>query len=164
MQVFGKTGAAITAFCRKICILDLFVNFHIFLFAPAYRFFEPFVIGTPRNFQKSTHHLNRPLFRVIVLNKLKNQLPLLEMMLIAFFNISRSISTSLRLFSNSIIFLRSSLNMAFPLPEKADSPFSRYSFRQGYNKKGSIPNSCASSYTFLRSFLNFTAFSLNDFS
>lgn len=67
-------------------------------------------------------------------------------------------------FLNSIIFLRSSLNMAFPLPEKADSPFSRNYFRQRYNKKGSIPNSCASSETFLRSLLNFTAFSLNAFS
>lgn len=79
----------------------------------------------------------------------------------AFFNMSRSVSASPRRFSSSAILLVSSLNDWTPCPGKLASPFCWYSFRQRYRRKGAIPNSCASSETFLRSKLSLTAFSLN---
>lgn len=109
----------------------------------------------------STHHINRPSFRVVVFNKLKDQRLLLEMMPKAFFNMSRSISASFKRFSSSTIPLLSSLRDWMPLPEKLESPFSSSSLHHRYNKNGFIPNSFASSDTFLHSKLNLTAFSLN---
>ena len=160
-QVFCKTGTTITTFSFKIRLFNLFIKFHIILFALAHRFFKPTIIGAFGNIQNSAHHLNRPSFRVVVFDKLKDQRPLLEMMPKAFFNISRSISASFKRFSRSTILLLSSLRDWIPLPGKHESPFSRNSLRHRYNKNGSIPNSCASSETFLRSKLSLTAFSLN---
>ena len=161
LQIFGKPWAAIAPFGRKIRFFNLFVQFHIITFAFTLRLFKPTVIRASRYLQHFTHHLNRPLFRVVLIYKLKNQRPLLEMMLNAFFNISRSISASLRRFSNSVILLVSSFIDWIPGPGKLEAPFSLYSFRHRYNRKGAIPNSWASSDTFLRSKLNLTAFSLN---
>ena len=160
-QVFCKTGTTITTFSFKIRLFNLFIKFHIILFALAHRFFKPTIIGAFGNIQNSAHHLNRPSFRVVVFDKLKDQRPLLEMMPKAFFNISRSISASFKRFSRSTILLLSSLRDWIPLPGKHESPFSRNSLRHLYNKNGSMPNSCASSETFLRSKLNLTALSLN---
>lgn len=160
-QIPGQTGASVSIFRQKICFLHLFVKFHISQLAFTHRFIKPSIIRTARYFQYFTHHLNRPSFRVVISNKLEDQRPFLEMMLNAFFNISSSISDSLSRFSNSMILRASSFSDCTPLPRKLDSPFCWYSFRQRYNNKGSTPNSCASSYTFLRSKLNLTAFSLN---
>ena len=65
----------------------------------------------------------------------------------------------LLLFSCSLLLF--SLKDRMPFPGKLESPLSWNFLRHRYNKNGSIPNSCASSETFLRSKLNLTAFSLN---
>src|SRR5690554_1416893 len=161
LQILRQPGASIASLGSKIGIPDLFVQFHILTLTRALRIFKPAVITAPGHFQYFTHHLDRPLFRVVFLYKEIDQRSLLEMMLKAFFNMSRSVSASPRRFSSSAILLVSSLNDWTPCPGKLASPFCWYSFRQRYRRKGAIPNSCASSETFLRSKLSLTAFSLN---
>ena len=161
LQILRQPGASIASLGSKIGIPDLFVQLHILTLTRALRIFKPAVITAPGHFQYFTHHLDRPLFRVVFLYKEIDQRSLLEMMLKAFFNMSRSVSASPRRFSSSAILLVSSLNDWTPCPGKLASPFCWYSFRQRYRRKGAIPNSCASSETFLRSKLSLTAFSLN---
>ena len=115
-------------FVRKIRFLNLFIQFHINTFAFTLRFLKPTLLRASRYLQHFTHHLNRPLFRVVLLYKLKNQRPLLEMMLNAFFNISRSSSASLRRFSHSVILPLASFIDWIPVPGKLEAPFSLYSF------------------------------------
>ncbi len=164
LQIFCQPGASIAAFGSKICITNLFVKFLPFPGSLAFRIMEPVIIRTAGNFQNPAHHLDRPSFRLVILNELVYQRSLLEMMPKAFFNISRSISVSRSLFFRSANSLASSLRACTPWPGKLRGPFSWNSFRHRYNNRGSTPNSCASSVTFLRSKLNLTAFSLNDLS
>ena len=161
LQILRQPGASIASFSRKICIPDLFVQLHILPLTLSLWIFKPAIITASGHFQYFTHHLDRPLFRVVFLYKEKDQRSLMEMMLKAFFNMSRSVSASPRRFSSSAILLASSLRDGTPFPGKLAFPFCWNSFRQRYKRKGAIPNSCASSETFLRSKLSLTAFSLN---
>jgi hypothetical protein len=161
LQISGQTGTAIAPLGSKISITDLFTQFHVLAFTFTLRILKPTVVATSGHFQNSTHHLNRPSLGVVVPYKLIDQRPLLEMMLSAFFNISRSVSASYKRFSKSAMRLASSLTDWLPFPGKQASPFKENSFRQRYNNTGAIPNSCASSDMLLRSKLNLTAFSLN---
>jgi hypothetical protein len=153
-------GAAIASLGIEICIFDLPTKFHRLPFTFTHRVFKPAVITATRYIQYSTHHLDRP-FLGMILYKLINQRSLVEMMPKAFFNMSRSVSASLRRFSNSITLPASPSRERTPLPGKLFSPCAWYSLRQRYNSVGDMPNSCASSETFFRSRLSLTAFSLN---
>ncbi len=161
LQISGQTGTAIAPLGSKISITDLFTQFHILTFTFTLRILKPTVVATSGHSQNPTHHLNRPSLGVVVPYKGIDQRPLLEMMLSAFFNISRSVSASYKRFSKSAMRLASSLTDWLPFPGKQASPFKENSFRQRYNNTGAIPNSCASSDMLLRSKLNLTAFSLN---
>ena len=161
LQILRPPGASIASLGSKIGISDLFIQLHIFALTLPLWIFKPAAITAPGEFQYSAHHLDRPLFRVIFLYEEIDQRSLLEMMLKAFFNMSRSVSASPRRFSNSAIHLASSLSDWIPCLGKLAFPFCWSSFRQRYKRKGAIPNSCASSETFLRSKLSLIAFSLN---
>ena len=93
------------------------------MFALADRFFIPAIIGAFGYTQNFAYHLNRPSFRVVIFDKLKDQRPLLEVMPKAFFNMSRSISASFNRFSISNILLLTSLRDRLPLSGKFDSLF-----------------------------------------
>lgn len=101
LQILRQPGTYIASFSRKIRISDLFVQFHILALTLSFRIFKPAVITAPGYLQDFAHHLDRPLFRVVFLYKKIDQRSLLEMMLKAFFNMSRSVSASLRRFSSS---------------------------------------------------------------
>jgi hypothetical protein len=161
LQIFSQPGAAIASLGFEICIFNFPAKFHRLPFTFTHRVFKPAVITATRYIQYSTHHPNRPLPRVVILDKLKDQRSLVEMMPKAFFNMSRSVSASLRRFSSSATLPASPSRERTPLPGKLLSPRSRYSLRQRYNSAGEMPNSCARSETFFRSRLSLTAFSLN---
>ena len=110
LQILRQPGASIASLGSKIGISDLFVQLHILPLTLSLRIFKPAVITASGHFQYFTHHLDRPVFRVVFLYKEENQRSLLEMMLKAFFNMSRSVSASPRRFSSSAIFLVSSLS------------------------------------------------------
>ena len=154
LQILRQPGASIASFSRKICIPDLFVQLHILPLTLSLWIFKPAIITASGHFQYFTHHLDRPLFRVVFLYKEIDQRSFLEMMLKAFFNMSRSVSASPRRFSSSAILLEFSSSDWTPYPGKLASPFCWNSFRQRYKRKGAIPNSCTSSETFLRSKLS----------
>lgn len=164
-QVFCKTWTTITTFGCKICLFKHFIKFHIVLFALAHRLFYPTIIGACGYIQNSANHLNRPSFRIVVFNKLKDQRPLLEMMPKAFLNKSRSISATFSRFSKSKILLLSSERVWFPFPGKLRSPLYHATFYAIYITKITlflIPSQA--SKHFLRSKLNLTAFYLNTLS
>src|SRR5574344_1590014 len=161
LKVYSQSGTAIAPFGGKVGLFNLLVKFHIFTFSFANGINKPPVIGAAGHSQYFAHQLDRPSYRVVVLDKPIDQRPLLEVMPKAFFRMSHSVSASKRRFSNSEIRLASSLRACTPLPGKLKGPLFWNSLRQRYSIKGSIPNSCTSSDTFLRSKLNLTAFSLN---
>lgn len=161
LQIFSQPGTAVAPLGIEVCIFNLPAKFHMLLFSFIYRVLNPTVITAARYTQYSAHHPNRPLPRVVILYKLINQRSLVEMMPKAFFNMSRSVSASLRRFSSSATLPASLSRERTPLPGKLLSPRSRYSLHQRYNSAGDMPNSCASSETFFRSKLNLTALSLN---
>ena len=97
-------GASIASSGCKIGITDLFIQFHAFALACDFQIFKPAVITASGDFQYFAHHLDRPLFRLVFLYKEIDQRFFLEMMLKAFFNMSRSVSASTRRFSSSAIF------------------------------------------------------------
>ncbi len=160
-QVFSKSGTTVSTFGYKVGFSNLSIKFHIISFAFTIRGFKPAVIEYSGNTKYFTYHLNRPSVRVEVFDKLKDKRPLLEMMYKAFLIISLSISASIKRFSSLSILLLSSLTDWLPFPVKLEPSFSWNSLRHRYNKNDSIPNSCASSDTFLLSKLNLTSFSLN---
>ena len=116
LQILCQPGTSIVSFSCKICISDLFVQLHSISFSLSLPIFKPVVITASGYLQYFTHHLDRPLFRVVFLHKEKDQRFLLEMMLKAF-NMSRSVSTSPDVF-RSAIFLESSLSDRTPCPGK----------------------------------------------
>src|SRR5690606_19084205 len=81
LQILRQPGASIASLGSKIGIPDLFVQLHILTLTRALRIFKPAVITAPGHFQYFTHHLDRPLFRVVFLYKEIDQRSLLEMML-----------------------------------------------------------------------------------
>jgi hypothetical protein len=114
LQISGQTGTAIAPLGSKISITDLFTQFHILTFTFTLRILKPTVVATSGHSQNPTHHLNRPSLGVVVPYKGIDQRPLLEMMLSAFFNISRSVSASYKRFSKSAMRLASSLTDWLP--------------------------------------------------
>jgi hypothetical protein len=84
LQILRQPGASIASFGSKIGISDLFFQLHIFALTLALRIFKPAVKTAPGDFQYFTHHLDRPLFRVVFLDKEIDQRSFLEMMLKAF--------------------------------------------------------------------------------
>src|SRR5690554_2458942 len=161
LQIFSQPGAAIAPLGFEICFFNFAAKFHLLLFSFINRVFNPTIITAARYAQYFAHHPNRPFPRVVILDKLKDQRSRSEMMPKAFFNISRSVSASLRRFSSSATLPASPSRERTPLPGKLLSPRSWYSLRQRYNNAGEMPNSCASSETFFRSRLSLTALSLN---
>ena len=161
LKFLGQPGTSIAALGLKIGVLDLLVKLFALPCACAFRVMKPRVIRTAGYSQNSTHHLNRPSYRLVVFHKAKDQRSFLEMMLKAFFRISRSVSASYSRFLMSANSLASTLWDCTPLPGKLCGPMLWNSLRHRYSNRGSTPSSCASSDTFLRSILNLTAFSLN---
>lgn len=146
---------------RKIGRLYLLIEFLTLAAANTLQITKPFVVGTTGHFQNFTHQLNRPSYRLVVLNKPEDQRPLLEMMFKAFFKMSRSVSASISRFFRSHNSLASEVCDWMPLPGKLSAPLSRHSLRHRWINSGSTPNSRANSVMFVSSKLNLTAFSLN---
>lgn len=105
------------------------------------------------------HFFNRK-YLLMIFNKNVFHRSLLEKMPIAFFNISRSNSTSFSFFSNRWIFSCSGDNFRCPFPGKLPAPNSSCSLRYLYNRVNLIPSSLANSEMFDRSWLNVTALRL----
>ncbi len=113
----------------------------------------PWKIGTWTYFQNFTYLLNRKLFLARA-HERKFFLSLVEKMLIAFFNISRSMVTSRNSRLGAASFFSASICFRLPFPGKAMSLFSRYWLLQIDSYCGEIPSSSATSFTLFRAKLN----------
>jgi len=139
LNVFGQSGAAMAPIGRKIGSLYLFIKFLALAATNTLGITKPLVVGTMGHFQNSAHQLDRPSSRLVVLNKPEDQRPLLEMMLKAFFNMSRSVSASISRFFKSHNSLASEVCDWTPLSGKLCGPFSRYSLRHRGSIAGQHP-------------------------